>query len=262
MGLRIQHNIAAMNAHRNLTISNNMMEKSMERLSSGYRINKASDDAAGLAISSQMRTDIASLGQASRNVAEANSQVQTVEGAFDQISNILTRLKELATQASSANASGSEDKIDAEAQQLKDEIDRIGSSTSISGTYQVGSANDADSQIDINSSAVDTTALGIDTLDLSSAGGAQAALTSVDTAVGSLSTTRGDLGAIQNRLGYAAANLATTIENTQAAESVIRDVDMAAEMTSFTKSQILMQAGTAMLAQANQAPQQVLSLFR
>ena len=262
MSLRIQHNIAAMTAHRNLVTSDNMMAQSLERLSSGYRINKAADDAAGLAISSQMRTDIASLNQASRNVAEANSQVQTIEGAYDQIGNILTRLKELATEASSANASGNLDKIDAEAQQLLDEINRIGASTSGGGTYQVGSANDSNSQIAFTASQVTTTTLSINTLDLSSVGGAQAALTSVDAAVSSLSDDRGDLGAIQNRLGYAAANLATTIENTQAAESVIRDVDMADEMTNFTKSQILMQAGTAMLAQANQAPQSVLSLFR
>ena len=261
MALRIQHNIAAMNAHRNLTISNNMMEKSLERLSSGYRINKASDDAAGLAISSQMRTDIASLNQASRNVAEANAQVQEIEGAYDQISNILTRLKELATQAASANAVGNQDKIDAEAQQLLTEIGRIGASTTGGGTYQVGNDNSANSQITFTATQVTTTTLGINALDLSSVGGAQSALTTVNTAVSNLSDQRGDLGAVQNRLGYAAANLATTIENKQAAESVIRDVDMAAEMTSFTKSQILMQAGTAMLAQANMSSQSVLSLF-
>ena len=262
MSLRIQHNIAAMTAHRNLVTSDNMMAQSLERLSSGYRINKAADDAAGLAISSQMRTDIASLNQASRNVAEANSQVQTIEGAYDQIGNILTRLKELATEASSANASDNADKIQAEASQLLDEINRIGASTSGGGTYQVGSANDSNSQITFSATQVTTTTLGINALDLSSVSGAQSALTSVDTAVGSLSDQRGNLGAIQNRLGYAAANLSTTIENTQAAESVIRDVDMAAEMTNFTKSQILMQAGTAMLAQANSSPQAVLSLFR
>ena len=262
MSLRIQHNIAAMTAHRNLVTSDNMMAQSLERLSSGYRINKAADDAAGLAISSQMRTDIASLNQASRNVAEANSQVQTIEGAYDQIGNILTRLKELATEASSQNASGNTDKIDAEAQQLLEEINRIGASTTGGGTYQVGSANDSNSQITFTATQVTTTTLGINTLGLATVSNAQSALTSVNTAVSNLSNARGKLGAIQNRLGYAAANLATTIENTQAAESVIRDVDMADEMTNFTKSQILMQAGTAMLAQANQAPQSVLSLFR
>jgi flagellin len=261
MGLRIQNNIAAMNAHRNLTLSDNMLSKSLERLSSGYRINKASDDAAGLAISQGMRADIASLKVASRNVAEASSQVQQIEGAMDQIGNILVRLKELATQAASANASSNLTQINAEATELLAEIGRIGASTSGGGTYQVGSANDDNSKITFSSSATTTTTLGINTLDLSSAGGAQTALTSVTTAVGTLSTARGSLGATQNRLAYAAANLATTIENKQAAESVIRDADMAAEMTTFTKNQILLQAGTAMLAQANMAPQSVLSLF-
>ena len=261
MGLRIQNNIEAMNAHRQLGISNNMMSKSLERLSSGYRINKAADDAAGLSISQSMRAEIASLKVASRNVAEATAQIQTAEGAMDQIGNILTRLKELATQASSSNAGGNLDKIDAEAQQLLDEIDRIGGSTAAGGTFQVGSANNDDSKITISSAAQDTSALSIDSLSLASVGGAQAALTSVSAAVGTLSSARGDLGAVQNRLSYAGANLATTVENMQAAESVIRDVDMASEMTSFTKSQILMQAGTAMLAQANMAPQSVLSLL-
>jgi len=257
MGLRIQHNIAAMNAHRNLTISDNMMSKSLERLSSGYRINKAADDAAGLAISTGMRVEIASLNQASRNVAEANAQIQISEGAYDQIANILTRLSELATQAASANASDNVDLIQTEADQLINEVDRIATSVTGGGTYQVGAENSATtSQINFTVAAVSAGALGISSLSMNAD-----ALDTINTAVGSLSTNRAELGAVQNRLNYAAANLATTIENTQAAESVIRDVDMAAEMTSFTKSQILMQAGTAMLAQANMSSQAVLSLF-
>lgn len=259
--MRIQNNIAAMNAHRQLGISNGMMGKSLERLSSGFRINKAADDAAGLSISQSMRADIASLKVAGRNVAEATAQIQSAEGAFDQIGNILTRLKELATQASSSNAGGNLDKIDAEAQELLAEVDRIGANSGGGGTFQVGAHNDANSQISVSVSSVTTSALGINNLSLASVGGAQAALGSVSGAVGTLNTARGGLGAAQNRLAYAGANLATTIENMQAAESVIRDVDMAAEMTSFTKAQILMQAGTAMLAQANMAPQSVLSLI-
>jgi flagellin len=261
MGLRIQNNIEAMNTHRQLTTSSAALSKSLERLSSGYRINRAADDAAGLAISQGMRADIASLKVASRNVAEANSRVQSAEGAMDQIGNILVRLKELATQAASANALGNQDKIDAEAQQLLTEIGRIGASAAAGGTFQVGSSNDANSQITFSSDAITTTTLGINTLSLASTSGAQSALTTVSAAVSTLSASRGTLGAVQNRLGYAAANLSTMIENAQAAESVIRDVDMAAEMTTFTKNQILMQAGTAMLAQANMAPQQILSLF-
>ncbi len=255
MGLRIQHNIEALNAHKNLTISSNMMAKSLERLSSGYRINKASDDAAGLAVSTTMRVEIASLNQAARNVAEANSQIQVAEGAFDQIANILTRLSELATQAASAN--GNPTMAQTEADELIEEIDRIASSISGSGTYQVGSDATSNSQIALTITGLDSATLGVDALTM----GAAAALTTINTAVGTLSTNRATLGAVQNRLGYAAANLATSIENKQAAESVIRDVDMAAEMSNFTKSQILMQAGTAMLAQANMSSQSVLSLF-
>jgi flagellin len=271
MGLRIQNNIAAMNAHRQLTISDAGLSKSLERLSSGYRINRAADDAAGLAISQGMRADIASYKVASRNVSEANAMVQVAEGAYDQIGNMLVRLKELATQAASANAEGNRDKINAEADQLLEEITRIANSTEYAGEaiinadnsyeFQVGASDGEDYRITAEFTSVTATDLSINDLNLESVASAQAALTSVDTAIGTLNTSRGDLGAVQNRLGYAAANLATTIENVQAAESVIRDVDMAAEMTTFTKNQILLQAGTAMLAQANMAPQVVLSLF-
>lgn len=272
MGLRIQNNIAALNAHKNLTISDSALSKSLERLSSGYRINRAADDAAGLAISQGMRADIASYNQASRNVSEANAMVQVAEGAYDQIGNMLVRLKELATQAASANAAGNLDKIDAEADALKAEIDRISDAAEYAGAplldgslgtqiFQVGSTADGFSQIGVSFATVSTASMSIDGLDLLSAGAAQTALTDVDAAIGTLNDSRGALGAIQNRLTYASANLSTTIENVQAAESVIRDVDMAAEMITFTKNQILLQAGTAMLAQANMAPQVVLSLF-
>lgn len=486
MALRIANNIAAMNTQRWLGISDNGMKKSLERLSSGYRINKAADDAAGLAISQAFRANIASFGVASRNASEAAALLQVAEGGMDQIGNMLTRLKELATQASSANAGSSErEKIDAEADQLIIEIDRISASTkygstalldgnfgvsqttalsagvtasderasdivdtnviydlvftattlmsgasvtalgdsvaedvtyylaitaadattvylansagtsaekavmgaasttiefinlgitidlgaellsdtgiqivggaattfvgsdsgtsveftrtgltsltannAATGTYtfgmdgddiqltgptmtqsvayvgvgqtltfdelnitfnlssdfdtsdltgmtfvvdtnadaagstfQIGSENNTDNQISIAVDGVSTTTLGINTVDLSSTSGAQSALTTIDAAISTLAGSRGDIGAFMNRLSYASANLATTIENIQAAESVIRDVDMASEMTTFTKNQILLQAGTAMLAQANMAPQQVLALF-
>jgi flagellin len=260
MGLRIQNNIAALNAHRQL------------------QINRAADDAVGLAISQGMRADIASYNVASRNVSEANAMVQVAEGAYDQIGNMLVRLKELATQAASANANGNLDKIEAESQALINEIDRISESTAYAGaavldgslgtqTFQVGSTANTFSQIDVAFSTVSSTTLGagsgsgVGTIQLDTAEHAQDALTEIDYAIDELNESRGDLGAIQNRLAYASANLSTTIENVQAAESVIRDVDMAAEMTTFTKNQILLQAGTAMLAQANMAPQVVLSLF-
>jgi len=463
MALRIANNIAAMNTQRWLAISDTGMKKSLERLSSGFRINKAADDAAGLAISQSFRANIASFKVASRNASEASALLQVAEGGMDQIGNMLTRLKELATQASSANAGTSErEKIEAESQQLITEIDRIAASTKygstallsgafggLSGatsaaaettlstdqdliykytddsgdtdamtievaadaitkegtwalataggavmeltngsitatatgvagvfdfsevgitltatantqttamaadsltianlgidtsaftigsdavadtytitatdggialagagdggtqsftglsdgaqtldfsslgitlsldsdydtsemnldgmtvvvsasnaqTFQIGSENTSENQISIALDGVSTTTLGINGLDLETTAGAQAALTLIDTAIGTLGGSRGDIGAYMNRLSYASANLSTTIENTQAAESVIRDVDMASEMTDFTKNQILLQAGTAMLAQANMAPQQVLSLF-
>ena len=472
MALRIVNNIAALNTQRWLSVSDAGMKKSLERLSSGYRINRAADDAAGLAISQSFRADIASFKVASRNTSEASSLLQVGEGAMDQIGNMLTRLKELATQAASANAATNVDKIEAEKEELIKEIDRIANVTEYAGsslidgtfgtysstwdndvntagavgtgdavldatngktytfltdgglatasfvfasdisdlteqdytlatgnaegttvtltggtngavyvgsrddvtavtmtfdligltiidsssdlttgniegnvftvtdtgfssmsvstttttgtwtvvdagdsvtltngsdsqvvatgagprtldfdqlgikitlgsvyavndltglsfdvdssgssTFQVGSSNSTNDRIDISLGNATASGLGISTLDLETTSGAQAALNTIDSAISSLATVRGNIGAAQNRLSYAAANLATTIENMQAAESVIRDVDMAAEMTDFTKNQILLQAGTAMLAQANMAPQQVLALF-
>jgi len=476
MGLRIANNISAMNTHRWLGVSDAGLTKSLERLSSGYRINKAADDAAGLAISQGFRANIASFKVASQNTSEASSLLQVAEGGMEQIGNMLTRLKELATQASSANVGSSERvKIDAEADALVTEIDRLANSTkygstslldgtfgasqagalaigaaychggiiddandnilyaftsvgvltgtlvtavgdevvegvwnisysdagvvtitnsagtisesysaadantggtitwanlgitltftadslstslvsstaaklrfertgltslnvdaatigtytisdgtgtgitiygpggtavqtkdweaagqtidfdvlnvslvlgseysyttgelnnmtftvsantdSSGNTFQIGSENNSNNQISISIDSVTATNIGVNSVDLSTASGAQAALDSIDSAISTLAGSRGTIGAYMNRLGYAAANLASTIENVQAAESIIRDVDMAAEMTTFTKNQILLQAGTAMLAQANMSPQQVLALF-
>ncbi|MBA3036699.1 MAG: flagellin [Desulfobacterium sp.] len=374
MGLRIQNNISAMNAHKNLQIADSGMSKSLERLSSGYRINSAKDDAAGLSISQGFRADIASYKVASRNTAEANSLLQVAEGAIDQIGNMLTRLKELATQAASANSGSNLDKINSEGNKLINEIDRIANSTEYAGTkllngsfgvtlstgtftagigyggveglqsgktytiatasasattanitisatlaggrvsqtvygvtaaasgetkelsfealglkltindhwteadasssgtlaastatasnFQVGAKNTSNDQIGVLIGSATSSTMSLTSDQLLTAANALTFMGTIDAAIGTLSSTRGDIGAAQNRLGYAAANLATTIENTQAAESVIRDVDMAAEMTTFTKNQILLQAGTSMLAQANMAPQGVLSLLQ
>jgi flagellin len=272
MGFRIQNNIEALNAQRNLMVSSTSMAKSLQRLSSGYRINSAADDAAGLAISQQFRADIASYKVASQNVSEANALLQVAEGAMDQIGNILTRLKELATQAASANAGANIAKINAEATTLIAEMDRISSSTKYANsvllngsftaaTFQVGTSSATYDQISLSLGTVSSAALGLSSFSLSSATFAQAGLDTLNTAISTLSDRRGDVGAAQNRLSYANANLSITIENYTAAESTIRDVNMASEMTNFTKNQILVQAGTAMLAQANMAPQLVLSLF-
>ncbi|MCX5846819.1 MAG: flagellin [Deltaproteobacteria bacterium] len=378
MGFRIQNNIEALNAQKNLNISSTAMGKSLQRLSSGYRINNASDDAAGLAVSQQFRADIASYKVASQNVSEANALLQVAEGSMDQVGNMLTRLKELATQASSANAGTNLNKINAEGNQLLLEIDRIANSTAYAGTklvdgtfgvtvssggtfnnaagfeaasglqdsvtysvvvatsgganvfditvsatlssgqqvsqtiynvdapdvasnetaevsfaalglsltlndnialnagatvianagtaadFQVGAKDSANDRIGITLTSLKAADLdaGLVSGQMMSATNAQAFLTTVDDAISMLNGMRGDVGAAQNRLGYARANLATTVENYTAAESTIRDVDMASEMTNFTKNQILVQAGTAMLAQANASSQQVLSLFK
>jgi len=373
MALRVANNVAALNAQRNLNKSQNMLSTSLQRLSSGLRINKAADDAAGLSISQGFRADIASFRKASQNASQATAMLQTAEGGMDQIHNMLTRLKELSTQAASDNVAGNRSDIDAEAQQLISEIDRISQSTTYSGTslldgygktsselstlttnstiaisgfdvshadpalnysvsasatddtvtitatvnggqlsqtatlsagstinfdafdisfsiasgatngqldavgatlasnsisvnasggtFQVGASNNDNNQLDFSIDSVRTSDLGLDSLSLTTLTGAQDAMDSIDSAIDTVNSARANIGANQNRLGYASANLATSIENATASESVIRDTDIASEMTSFTKAQILQQAGTAMLAQANALPQAALSLL-
>jgi flagellin len=369
MGLRIQNNIAAMNAHRNLQVSDAGLSRSLERLSSGYRINSAKDDAAGLAISQGFRANIASVRVAQRNITEANALLQTAEGAMNSIGDILTRMKELATQAASANAGTDIAKISDEYNTLVLEIDRIADSTKYAGSkltdgtftagnttdewdsianvydvnvsnaatgaytvtystttnvlsitkgsvtetatlanaggtggtvsfselgisfkytgamvadttgaalaaadptvdagstaaFQIGYENTTQSQIGVAIDSIQSSDLGVAANDINTAANALAALDTIDTAIDNLGSSRAEIGAYQNRLSYAANNLSVTAENFTAAESVIRDVDMAAEMTNFTKNQILLQAGTAMLAQANMAPQGILSLLQ
>jgi len=368
MSLRIMHNIAAMNAHRQLLISDSMLSKSLERLSSGYRINRAADDAAGLAISQRMRAQIAGLQQASRNASQAVNLVQTAEGAMNEIHNMLTRMRELAVQAASDSVSDSDrDSINQEFTQLRQEIDRIASVTEyngaslIDGTYQgntvstgstaysedgvveitltgastgtytftdatgdttvtlsngtitetvdyssapttgnttilnfstlgiqvkinwnyeagdlsgktdagtggvfqVGADNTSNDRISFSIDNMKATGSNLDlgSVDLSTRSGAQSAIDAIDSAIDAVNTERGELGAIQNRLTYTIANVNNAAENLQASESTIRDADFAEEITQFTRAQILVQAGTAMLAQANVAPQAVLQLL-
>ncbi|MHB8830078.1 MAG: flagellin [Syntrophales bacterium] len=263
MSLRIQNNIAAMNTQRNLGISDSNMSKSLERLSSGYRINSAKDDASGLAQSMVLRANIASAKVAQRNIAQANAGLQSAEGAMSTVGDILTRMKELATQASSTIGADYA-KIDAEFDNLKTEIDRIATANeSAAGTYQIGyTSTTGASQITVAVGGFSTASLSLTSAAVDSAANALTAMTSIDSAISSLATARAGVGSNQNRLAYAASNLAVTLENMTATDSVIRDVDMAEEMTNFTKNQILVQAGTSMLAQANMAPQQVLALFK
>jgi flagellin len=265
MGLRIQNNVEAFNAHRQLTATSAKQSKSMEKLSSGFRINRAADDAAGLAISEKMRGQIGGLAQAQRNAQDGVSLVQTAEGSLNEVHSMLQRVRELAVQYQNGTLSTSDKAaITAEAAQLQSEIDRIGTGADFNGiklldgsqttiSFQVG-ANDNDTI------AVDTATLSdkVGSIDVSQTD----AISAIDAAIENVSTLRSTFGAVQNRLEHTLNNLATYQENLTASESRIRDVDMASEMVEFSKDQILQQAGTSMLAQANQAPQAVLSLLR
>jgi flagellin len=264
MSLRIQNNIEAFNAHRNVQATSDKLGKAMERLSSGYRINRASDDAAGLAISEKLRAQIGGLDQASRNSQDAVSLVQTAEGSLNEVHSMLQRVRELAVQYQNGTLSTSDKTaISSEVAQLTAEIERIGTTASFNGTKLLNAAGTVTFQVGANdgdSISVATVSLGaaVGTISLSSA----TALADIDTAIDNVSATRADFGAVQNRLEHTMNNLGSYQENLTASESRIRDVDKASEMVNFTKLQILSQAGTAMLSQANQAPQGVLSLLR
>jgi flagellin len=289
MGLRINNNIAAQNAYRNLSVTDSQMSKSLEKLSSGYRINRAADDAAGLSISEGLRSQIGGLKVAVRNAQDGISVVQTAEGALTETHSILQRMRDLAVQASSSGSQDSDarDAAQTEFTQLNKELDRIASTTSFggqhllglgisgqsayNGTFQVGANTSAADQINVDLGAsafgsvtgvtgFDSVGLGVASLDLGAS--AASAIDSLDTAIKGISTARATLGAYQNRFEHTINNLNVAVENLSASESRIRDTDMAQEMVSFTRSQILTQAGTSMLAQANQAPQNVLSLLR
>lgn len=276
--MRINTNVSALNAFRNLGQAQSASTDSIGKLSSGFRINRAGDDAAGLAIANKMRAEGRSLTQASRNVEQANSMLQIAEGGAGSVQKILERMKELATQAASDNNSTQLTALDEEFTALKSEIDRVVGSTkyqgtalldgTFNGTFQVGATNASNNQLAVTlqsgtaAEGLSTTHLGINGDSLTSAANARTAMTNIDTALGEVNGTLADIGAYQNRLEYAQTNLKTAIQNTAAAESVIRDVDMAEEMTKFSKNQILSQAGTAMLAQANQSTQGVLQLLR
>jgi len=276
MGLRIQNNVEAFNAHRQLTQTSNKAAKAMERLSSGYRVNRASDDAAGLAISEKMRAQIGGLAQAQRNAQDAVSLVQTAEGALTEVHSMLQRIRDLKVQHSNATLdTNDKTAIEGEVAQLATEINDIATKTQFNGielfsgdevTFQVG-ANASDTiamtltDITAEDSVADIIALAGGGFDIALSGSADGD-TDIDKAIQEISAVRANFGAVQNRLEHRLNNLATYQENLVAAESRIRDVDMAQEMVNFSKLQILQQAGTAMLAQANQSPQGVLSLLR
>jgi flagellin len=267
MALRVNTNVEAFNAHRNLSQTSVGMSKSMEKLSSGLRINRAADDAAGLAISEGMRAQIRGTAQASRNAQDGISLVQTAEGSLNEMHSILQRVRELSIQWANGTLSTSDQaKITAEVAQLTAELVRIRDSSKFNGialfsssaavtiTVQVGANGNVDAAGNAN-----RVGISIGQIDFSSV---SMDVTTIDTALTSVSNVRANLGALQNRLEHTIANLGVSQENLSASESRIRDVDVAQEMVNFTKLQILSQSGTSMLAQANQAPQSVLSLLR
>ncbi len=277
--MRINNNLMSMNTYRQYSINTTNAAASTEKLSSGFRINRAGDDAAGLAISEKMRAQIRGLNMASKNSQDAISLVQTAEGALNETHSILQRMRELAVQsASDTNDSATVDRaaLDAEFQALIDEIDDIASKTAfngkklLDGTYDTAGSGliiqtgaDAGQTLEITIADMSSGAgLGLGTLDLTDQTNASSAITAVNTAINTVSTARSGLGAIQNRLQHKINNLDTSSENLSAAESRIRDLDMAKEMTNYTKNNILVQAATAMLAQANSAPQGVLQLLQ
>ena len=272
MSLRINTNIAAFNTHRSMASVDVKIAKSLEKLSSGLRINRASDDAAGLSIANSMRAQAMGLGQAQSNAQDAISLINTADGALNEIGDILQRMRELAVQSANGTLTNTNrTATDNEVQSLMSEIDNITSYTTFNGfqmlnaaattfTFQVGAYNGQTMVAGITGTS--TGGLTLTGMKTDTQANAQASLLSLDAAIAQVDSIRSKLGATSNRLSHTINSIAITHENISAAESQIRDVDMAAEMTTLTKNQIIFQSSTAMLAQANSQPQSVLSLFR
>ena len=284
MALKIFNNPSSINAQRLLAANSERLAKSVERISSGVRINKASDDAAGLAVSESLRSDIRAMRQAMRNANDGISMINVTEGALNEQSSILIRLRELASQSSTGTVGSTERQtIQLEFNSLRNEVDRITESTTFNGqglidgalasgiaaanqvVLQIGINSNSNSQINLNEemnlSAITSTALSIQNLSLTNIDAALTALAALNTAISSVAQGRGKVGAVQNRLTRTIANLSVTIENLQAAESSIRDADIAEEIAELTRNQILVQSATAMVGQANMIPQSILQLL-
>ncbi len=282
MALRVYNNLFSVNAQRHLGQNSSSLGGSLEKLSSGMRINKAADDAAGLAISEGLRAQVRSLNQATRNSNDGISLINTAEGALSEQSSILVRMRELASQAATGTVGSTERRtINREFQALKDEVDRIAAVTEFNGqklldgslmstqtasvVIQIGIRATANDRISLNTAvdltAITTTGLAIQSLSVLTAQSALASLATIDSAISKVTDGRGRLGAVQNRLVHTIANLSVSTENLTAAESQIRDADYATEISQFTRNQILVQASTSILAQANLVPQTVLQLL-
>lgn len=282
MGFQINNNLAANNTYRNLNSTQGDLSKSLEKLSSGLRINRAADDAAGLAISEGLKSQVGGLTVAARNAQDGISVVQTAEGGLTETQSILQRMRDLAVQAGNdSNNDTSRAAIKTETDSLTTELTRISASTNFNGislldakggtaadgklSFQVGAGSDATSNtitVDLSTADVSATATAVGAIDLTSATGASAAIKTIDDEITKISTARAGLGAVQNRFEHAINNTNVAKENLTAASSRITDTDMAQEMVKYTRANILSQAGTAMLAQANQSTQGVLSLLR
>ena len=286
--MRIQHNITALNSHRNLTNNNSSLTKNLEKLSSGYRINRAGDDAAGLAISEKMRAQITGLQTAQKNSEDGVSLVQTAEGALTEVHSMLNRMVELATQSANGTySSANRTEMQKEVKALRAEINRISNTANFNGTtlfsglganntkevaIHAGETSKTQNQIKITLQSMNTSNMGKDAagkaidieknVNIETATAARTSIDIINNAIDAISSMRSDFGALQNRLEHTINNLGVQTENLSAAESRIRDVDMAKEMMAYTKNNILVQASQAMLAQANQVPQGVLQLLQ
>ena len=278
--MQIQHNISAINSYRNLGVNQSALNKNLEKLSSGYKINRAGDDAAGLAISEQMRSQINGLNQAAVNANDAIGLIQTAEGALTEVHSMLQRMVTLATQSANGTYNSiARNNIQEEMNKLSEEMDRIANYTDFNGvkpiessvgtnkmTFQIGPT--AAETITVKMSAMDSKSLGVqgakagEGINVAKQANAKAALSHINAAINKVSTYRAHLGASQNRLEHTINNLKVTSENITAAESRIRDTDMADEITAFTKNNVLLQAAQSMLSQSNAVPQNVLSLLR
>ncbi len=279
MGFRIMTNTSSLTGLRHMRNTRRLLDKSLERLSSGYRINKAGDDAAGLAISEKLRSKIRGLMQAQRNANDGISLVQTAEGGLNEVQNILVRMRELGVQAAS-DTIGPKERVylDNEYQALKEEIDRIANSTDFNGTQLIdGTGGTLDFQVNTGGDNIlgvdrisfdafkadaNTDKLGVAELSIDTKAGAQNALTQIESAIDYVSSIRGDLGALQNRLTSTIQGIAISVENLSSANSRIKDVDVAQETSTLTRNNILLQAGTSVLQQANSLPQMALSLLQ
>jgi len=274
MGLRVNTNVTSINAQRNLSNVTERLGTNYRRLSTGLRISTAADDAAGLAISERLRSQVRSLDQAKRNANDGISLVQTAEGALNEVSSILTRLRELAIQSSNGSVSNQDkETLDEEFQSLISEVNRIGRSTEFNGiklldgssssvSFQVGFGTTSGiDTLSVSLSAALSTTLSLNSLDIGSGGATTTAISNIDAAINTISSLRGSLGAVQNRLGSTINNLAVQVENLSAAESRIRDVDVAYETAQLTRNNILQQASISVLAQSNAQPQSALSLL-